>query len=165
MSLFNTLSGLLSGWTSTLKLKFYMSEKEKRAHSEVCIFVLQFGGDRKHKKNIKSFFVKPSYLKLPSSKLGPLTQYSDLILCSWKMKNIDTYFFYEVFRTNSQARERRINLPVMKLTHRKNLKSISCLKAEQHWWCTHIFSLFPLPACYQWTHIMHITHKSLLYLN
>jgi hypothetical protein len=31
----------------------------------------------------------------------------------------------------------------MKLTHKKNLKSISCLKAEQGCWCPHIFSLFP----------------------
>lgn len=86
--------------------------------------------------------------------------------CSWKMKTIDNIFFsMRCSEKKSQATERIINLPVMKLTRRKNLKSILCLKAEQCWWCLHISSLFPLLACYQWTHIMHITHKSLLYLN
>lgn len=52
----------------------------------------------------------------------------------------------------------------MKLTQKKLIINL-VLKSRIRLWCFHIFSLFPLLACYEWTHIMHITHKSYLYLN
>lgn len=51
-------------------------------------------------------------------------------------------------RNKFQASERRINLLVMKVTHRENVKSILCLKAEQHWlhFLFFPFSLIFLPS-------------------
>lgn len=124
-------------------------------------------GDREHNK-VKSkgllwqttlFKITIFWVRITSSAFG----FNSLF-----MKNENHWYIFfsqKEFRKKPQVTERRINLPLMELTCRKNLKSISCLKAQQHWWCLHIFSLFPLLACYQRTHIMHITHKSFLYLN